>query len=101
MTSYVYILKCADGSLYTGYTVDLDKRLKTHNEGKASKYTATRLPVEMVFSEECIDKSDALKKEYFIKTLTRSKKLKLIMNKLSLQDLYDAYIIKKLEKQKT
>lgn len=98
MTPYVYILKCADGSLYTGYTVDLAKRLKTHNEGKASKYTATRLPVEMVFSEECIDKSDALKKEYFIKTLTRSNKLKLIKNILSLQDLYDAYLIKKLEK---
>lgn len=98
MTSYVYILKCADGSLYTGYTVDLAKRLKTHNEGKASKYTATRLPVEMVFSEKCKDKSDALKKEYFIKTLTRGNKLKLIKNKLSLQDLYDAYLIKKLEK---
>lgn len=98
MASYVYILKCSDGSLYTGYTLDLDKRLKTHNEGKASKYTATRLPVEMVFSEECIDKSDALKKEYFIKTLTRDNKLKLINKKKSLQDLYEAYLLKKPKK---
>lgn len=98
MTSYVYILKCSDGSLYTGYTVDLDRRLRTHNEGKASKYTATRLPVEMVFSEECLDKSDALKKEYFIKTLTRENKLKIINKKKSLQDLYDAYLINKSKK---
>ena len=98
MASYVYILKCADGSLYTGYTVNLDKRLKTHNEGKASKYTASRLPVKMVFSEECLDKSDALKKEFFIKTLTRENKIKLIKNKASLQKLYDAYLIKKAKK---
>ena len=52
----------------------------------------------MVFSEECLDKSDALKKEYFIKTLTRENKIKLIKNKLSLQDLYDAYLIKKSKK---
>lgn len=98
MASYVYILKCSDGSLYTGYTVDLDKRLKTHKAGKASKYTATRLPVEMVFSEECLDKSDALKKEHFIKTLTRDNKLKLINKKKSLQDLYEAYLLKKPKK---
>lgn len=95
MAAYVYILKCSDGSLYTGYTVDLDKRLKTHKAGKASKYTARRLPVEMVFSEECLDKSDALKKEYFIKTLSRNNKLKIINKKKSLQDLYDAYLINK------
>ncbi|MCI5642656.1 MAG: GIY-YIG nuclease family protein [Peptoniphilus sp.] len=94
MSSYVYILKCGDGSLYTGYTNNLEKRLKAHNDGIASKYTASHLPVEMVFSEECIDKSDALKKEHFIKTLTRKNKLKLIQNKLSLQNLYDNYLNK-------
>ena len=98
MASYVYILKCADESLYTGYTVNLEKRLKTHNDGKASKYTASRLPVKMVFSEECLDKSDALKKEFFIKTLTRGNKIKLIENKASLQELYDTYLIKKSKK---
>ncbi|NMW84197.1 GIY-YIG nuclease family protein [Peptoniphilus sp. AGMB00490] len=94
MSNYVYILKCGDGSLYTGYTTDLKKRLKAHNDGIASKYTASHLPVKMVFSEECIDKSDALKKEYFIKTLTRENKIKLIQNKLSLQNLYDKYLLK-------
>ena len=98
MSSFVYILKCSDGSLYTGYTNDLEKRLKAHNKGIASKYTSSRLPVEMVFSEECKDKSDALKKEYFIKTLSRGIKIKLINKNLSLQDLYDKYLLKKTEK---
>ena len=98
MSSFVYILKCRDDSLYTGYTNDLDKRLKAHNKGIASKYTAARLPLVMVFSEECKDKSDALKKEYFIKTLSRPDKIKLIDKKLSLQDLYDEYLLKKTEK---
>lgn len=98
MSSFVYILKCRDDSLYTGYTNDLDKRLKVHNKGIASKYTAARLPLVMVFSEECKDKSDALKKEYFIKTLSRKDKFKLIDKKLSLQDLYDEYLLKKTEK---
>lgn len=101
MKAFVYILKCSDNSLYTGYTVDLEKRLKTHNAGKASKYTSARLPVEMVFSEECIDKSDALKKEHFIKSLTRENKIKIIEKKKSLQDLYNSYLIdKKISKKK-
>lgn len=98
MSSFVYILKCRDDSFYTGYTNDLEKRLKAHNKGIASKYTAARLPIVMVFSEECKDKSDALKKEYFIKTLSRPDKIKLIEKKLSLQDLYDDYLLKKTEK---
>lgn len=98
MSSFVYILKCGDDSFYTGYTNDLDKRLKAHNKGIASKYTAARLPLVMVFSEECKDKSDALKKEYFIKTLIRPDKIKLIEKKLSLQDLYDDYLLRKTEK---
>lgn len=75
---YVYILKCSDDSLYTGYTVDLEKRLITHNRGKASKYTRGRLPVELVYYEELPSKSDALKREYEIKQMERPKKLKMI-----------------------
>lgn len=100
MKAFVYILKCADNSLYTGYTVNLEKRLKTHNSGKASKYTSARLPVKMVFSEECKDKSDALKKEYFIKSLNRDDKIRIIENKKSLQDLYDLYLINKSNAKK-
>ncbi|MFS1512676.1 GIY-YIG nuclease family protein [Chengkuizengella sp. SCS-71B] len=75
---YVYILKCSDNTLYTGYTNDLNKRVEVHNQGKASKYTRARLPVEIVYFEECETKSDALKKEYAIKKLTRVEKLRLI-----------------------
>lgn len=76
--SYVYILLCQDGTLYTGWTVDLDKRLKTHNAGKASKYTRGRLPVSLVYFEEFENRIHAQKREYAIKQLTRQEKLKLI-----------------------
>ena len=58
--NYVYILRCADGSLYTGWTNDLEKRVKTHNAGKGAKYTKTRLPVELVYYEEYEEKGEAL-----------------------------------------
>lgn len=76
--NYVYILKCSDESLYTGWTTDLEKRLKTHNSGKGAKYTRARLPVEIVYFEEFEDKIEAMKREYEIKKLTREKKLQLI-----------------------
>ena len=75
---YVYILECADKSLYTGWTVDLDKRLKKHNEGTASKYTRARLPVKLVYYEIYDNKIDAQKREWYIKKLSRKEKLKLI-----------------------
>jgi len=75
---YVYILECSDSSLYAGYTIDLDKRLKVHNQGKGSKYTRVRLPVKLVYNEEFENKSDALKREYRIKQLTRKKKEELV-----------------------
>ncbi|NBI27905.1 GIY-YIG nuclease family protein [Chengkuizengella marina] len=75
---YVYILKCSDNTLYTGYTNNMNKRVEVHNQGKASKYTRARLPVEIVYFEECDTKSDALKKEYALKKLTRVEKLRLI-----------------------
>ena len=76
--SYVYILLCKDESLYTGWTVNLDKRVETHNRGKASKYTRGRLPVELVYYEEFEDKIHAQRREYAIKQLKRKEKLELI-----------------------
>lgn len=75
---YTYILKCGDGTLYCGYTTDLKKRLATHNRGEGAKYTASRLPVELVYFEKLDSKSQAMKRECQIKKLTRSEKLKLI-----------------------
>lgn len=76
--NYTYILKCSDNTLYTGWTNDLEKRLKAHNAGKGAKYTKTRLPVEIVYYEVFEDKIDAMKREYAIKQLSRKEKLKLI-----------------------
>ncbi|HEY5583787.1 MAG TPA: GIY-YIG nuclease family protein [Ruminiclostridium sp.] len=75
---YVYILECADSSLYAGYTNDLDKRLKVHNQGKGAKYTRARLPVKLVYSETVESKSAGLKREYQIKQMTRKQKEKLL-----------------------
>ena len=75
---YVYLLRCADGTLYTGYTDDPVRRTKVHNAGKGAKYTRARLPVELVYQEACADKSAALRREYEIEQLTRVQKLKLI-----------------------
>lgn len=78
--NYVYMLRCRDGSLYTGWTNNLEKRLKAHNSGVASKYTRTRLPAELVYSEEWESKEAAMSREWHIKRLTREEKLKLIDN---------------------
>lgn len=75
---YVYILECSDGTLYTGITTDLDKRLKTHNNGKGAKYTKARLPVVLKASFEAENRSSASKEEYRIKQLTRKEKIELI-----------------------
>lgn len=76
--NYVYILKCSDNTLYTGWTNDLDKRFKMHSEGKGAKYTKGRLPVEIVYSEIFDNKSDAMKREYAIKKLSKLEKENLI-----------------------
>ncbi len=78
--NYVYMLRCRDGSLYTGWTNDLEKRLKAHNSGSASKYTRTRLPAELVYFEEWESKEAAMSREWHIKRLSREEKLKLIEN---------------------
>ena len=77
---YVYILRCSDGTLYTGWTTDVQKRLETHNSGKGAKYTRSRLPAELVYTEEYDDKIEAQKREYAIKQLSRSEKEALIDN---------------------
>jgi putative endonuclease len=75
----VYILECADGSLYTGITNDLEKRLIAHNSGKnGARYTRGRRPVRLVYSEGCKDRGDALKREAVLKKLSRAEKLRLI-----------------------
>ena len=76
--NYTYILSCADGSLYTGWTNDLDRRLAAHNAGKGGKYTRSRLPVRLVYHEEYETREEAMSREVRIKRLTREEKLKLI-----------------------
>ena len=77
MAWYVYMLRCGDGSLYTGITDDVQKRLAVHRSGKGAKYTRGRGPLELVYTEEHPDKSAALRRETAIKRLTRKKKLQL------------------------
>ncbi|MGL4797878.1 MAG: GIY-YIG nuclease family protein [Cellulosilyticaceae bacterium] len=77
---YVYIVVCKDETYYTGYTIDIEKRLKVHNEGKGAKYTKMRCPVTLVYKECFPTKSEALKREYAIKQLTRKQKEALIQS---------------------
>ncbi|MFA8438998.1 GIY-YIG nuclease family protein [Pueribacillus sp. YX66] len=74
----VYMLQCGDGSLYTGMTNDLEKRLEAHRSGKGAKYTRGRGPFTVVYTETCLSKSDALKAEHRIKSMDRACKLQLI-----------------------
>ncbi len=79
MKYFVYIVECADTTLYAGYTVDIEKRIKQHNTGKlGARYTKTRRPVQLVYSEVLHSKSEALKREYEIKQWPRHKKIELI-----------------------
>lgn len=75
---FAYLVRCADGTLYGGYTTDLQKRLAAHNSGKGAKYTRSRLPVELVWWEEYPTKEAAMSREWHIKRLTREQKLALI-----------------------
>ena len=79
--NYTYMLKCSDGTLYTGWTNDLEKRVETHNSGKGAKYTKARRPVELAYYEEFETKEQAMKREYAIKQLGRKEKQKLIAGK--------------------
>lgn len=83
MSYFVYILECKDGSLYTGITKDIIKRLKEHNtSSKGAKYTKARRPVKLLYEEPSLDRSSASKREYEIKKLSRLKKLQLIKSTL-------------------
>jgi len=75
---YVYIVRCSDGSLYTGSTNNLPARVEKHNRGEGARYTRGRRPVTLVYSESAASKSDALKREIQIKKMTRADKLSLI-----------------------
>lgn len=76
--NYVYILKCNDGTFYTGWTTDLEHRLAVHNAGKGAKYTRCRLPVEMVYHESFDNKREAMRREAAIKKMRRREKEGLI-----------------------
>ena len=76
--NYVYMIRCGDGSLYTGWTNNLEKRFKNHCEGKGAKYTRGRGPLELVYYEVFEDKKEAMKREYAIKQLKKSEKEQLI-----------------------
>lgn len=76
--NWVYILRCGDGTLYTGWTNDLEKRLRTHNAGKGGKYTRSRLPVTLAYCETCDTKQQAMSREWHIKRLSREEKLRLV-----------------------
>lgn len=78
MAAFVYMLRCKDGSLYTGWTNDLEHRLAMHNSGRGAKYTRGRGPLELVYNEELPDKEAALRRECAIKKLRREQKLALL-----------------------
>lgn len=78
---YTYIVKCRDNTFYTGWTTNLEKRIKAHNEGRGAKYTRSRAPVCLVYYEEYETKQEALKREYAIKQFSRKEKLALIQEK--------------------
>ena len=78
MSCFVYIVRCADGTLYTGWTTDLGARVRAHNDGRGAKYTASRRPVDLVYSESLDSRSAAQKREAEIKSWTRARKDALI-----------------------
>jgi len=75
---YVYIIRCKDGTLYTGATTDINRRIREHNKRKGARYTRPRSPVKLMFSQRIANRSKALKREIEIKSFTRKRKLKLI-----------------------
>jgi len=85
-TWYLYILRCGDGSLYTGITTDVERRLETHRRGRGAKYTRGRGPLELLYREACGTHSDALKRELAVKKLTALQKQALAMGDLALTE---------------
>ena len=83
MSCYCYIVECADGTYYTGWAVDLQKRVAMHNKGRGARYTRTRVPVRLVYVEELPDRTSAMKREIAIKKMKRDGKRKLIGGQVS------------------
>jgi len=94
----LYILRCRDGSFYTGITNNLERRLKMHQDGKASRYTRTRGPVEMLYSETCGDRSSALIRECEVKEWPKKKKTELILGEGKIRITKSAHCAAKKEK---
>jgi putative endonuclease len=78
MSCYCYIVECADGTYYTGWAIDPEKRVAMHNKGRGARYTRTRVPVKLVYVEELPDRISAMKREIAIKRMTRGRKSRLI-----------------------
>lgn len=78
MSFYCYILECADGTYYTGWTVDPERRVAVHNKGRGARYTRTRCPVKLVYLEKLPDRKSAMKRELAIKRMTRARKSRLV-----------------------
>lgn len=78
MLHYTYMVRCADGTIYTGWTTDLTRRIAAHNSGHGAKYTRSRRPVALLYAEQFSSKEEALRREYAIKQLPRAEKLRLI-----------------------
>ena len=78
MSCFCYIVECADGTFYTGWTLDPERRVKTHNAGRGARYTRTRLPVKLVYVEPQTDRAAAMKREVVIKRLSRPQKQRMI-----------------------
>lgn len=90
MPAYIYIVECSDGSLYTGWTNDVEKRLAAHNAQKGAKYTRTRLPVKLVYAESFQTKQEAQQREYAIKQMKRCQKVALITGRNSQSAVVEA-----------
>jgi putative endonuclease len=80
MSCYCYIVECADGTYYTGWAIDPEKRVAVHNKGRGARYTRTRVPVKLVYVEELPDRTSAMKREIAIKKMSRGMKSKLVLN---------------------
>ena len=78
MAWHVYIIECSDGTLYTGITNDLDRRITAHNDGRGAKYTKSRRPVHLRYNEPAVDRKNASQREYAIKSLRKAEKMRLI-----------------------
>ncbi len=95
--NYTYMVRCADKSLYTGWTNDLKKRIAAHNAGKGAKYTKSRLPVELVYYETFATKQEAMSREWHLKKMTRAQKEMLVKEKSNRADKNEAPDEKQME----